>query len=154
MPKDRKIKLNGKLSDDIIKFDNPDKKFHEAWHDGRNILDIPHPFRICILGRVGFGKSTLGRNIFLRCQAGDKPFRKLYIIHGSTNTQEYDDLDPTMILNDIPNPEDLVTNSKKTLITIDDFEFSKLSKESLKNLSSLFRFVSSHHNISLIVCYQ
>ena len=39
-------------------------------------------------------------------------------------------------------------------IIIDDFEFSNLPKIALTNLSSIFRFVSSHHNFSIIVCYQ
>jgi len=76
------------------------------------------------------------------------------VIHGSDNTQEWDEIDPTMMMNDIPDPRDLTENDKKTMIIIDDFEMSGLSKQSLKNLSSLFRFVSSHHNISLIICYQ
>ena len=59
-----------------------------------------------------------------------------------------------MIVTEIPDPDDLTTNDVKTLIVIDDFEMTKLSKESLRNLSSLFRFVSSHHNFSIILCYQ
>lgn len=154
MPTKRTIKLSKKLPDEIIKLPNADKTFQEKWTPGRNLLDLPHAFRVCILGKVGLGKSTLGKNIFLRCQMGEKPFEELYIVHGSTNTKEYDELEPTMMLSDIPEPADLVDNDKKTLIIIDDFEMTKLSKESLKNLSSLFRFVSSHHNISLIVSYQ
>ena len=142
------------LPDEIIKIANKDKEFHETWTDDRNILDIPHPYRMAILGKVGLGKSTLAKNVFLRTQAGDYPFEQLYVIHGSDNTQEFDELDPTMMLNDIPDPRDLTENDKKTMIIIDDFEMSGLSKQSLKNLSSLFRFVSSHHNISLIICYQ
>ena len=119
------------------------------------MYDFPHPVRIAILGKVGLGKSTIAKNIFLRTQAANEtPYEQLFIIHGSDSTKEFDDLDPTMILRDIPDPEDFTQNDKKTMIIIDDFEMSGLPKQSLKNLSSLFRFVSSHHNISIIICYQ
>jgi len=143
-----------KLPNEILKIENADKTFHEKWHTGRDMCDFPHPVRIGILGKVGLGKSTIAKNIFLRSQASDNPYEQLLIIHGSDSTKEWDDLEPTMILNDIPDPQDLTQNDKKTMIIIDDFEMSGLPKQSLKNLSSLFRFVSSHHNISIIICYQ
>lgn len=154
MKKTIPLKIKGRLPNNIIKIANVDKKFHEKWEDGRNLVDFPHPFRCVILGKVGMGKSTLAKNIFLRCQAGKYPFKELIIIHGSKDTKEWDELEPTMILNDIPHPDDLTQNTKKSCIIIDDFEFTKLPKESLKNLSSIFRYVSSHHNFSIIVCYQ
>jgi hypothetical protein len=117
-------------------------------------LDLPHPFRTVILGKVGLGKSTIAKNILMHCQLGENPFEQLIVIHGSDDTREWDEMDPTMILNDIPYPDELTSNDVKTLIIIDDFEFQGLSKQSLKNLSSLFRFVSSHHNISIICAYQ
>lgn len=152
--KPKPLKINGSLKNEIIKLQNADKKFHESWNKGRNICDFPHPYRLVILGQTGRGKSTLGQNIFLRTQAGQHPFQELIIIHGSKDSKEYDELEPTLILNDIPHPDDLSSNNKKSLIMIDDFEFTKLSKDSLKNLSSLFRFISTHHNFSIILCYQ
>jgi len=153
--KSKALKLNGaKLPNEIIKIENVDKKFHETWDKGRGICDFPHPFRCVILGKVGMGKSTLAKNIFLRCQLGKNPFEELIIVHGSDESKEWDELEPTMILNDIPHPDDLIMNKKKSCIIIDDFEFAKLPKQSLINLSSIFRFVSSHHNFSIIVCYQ
>lgn len=152
--KPKPLKINGKLPDSIIHIKNVDKVFHEKWEPGRNPCDFPHPFRCVILGQVGMGKSTLAKNIFLRCQAGKYPFQELIVIHGSTETKEWDEMEPTLILNDIPDPNDLVINNKKACLIIDDFEFSKLPKQTLANLSSLFRFVSSHHNFSIILCYQ
>lgn len=152
--RDKSLKLSSSLPNNIVKIENVDKKFHEKWYDGRGVCDFPHPFRCVILGRVGLGKSTLAKNIFLRCQSGKHPFQELIIVHGSSESKEWDEFDPTMILNDIPEPEDLVRNTKKACIIIDDFEFNNLSKRALTNLSSIFRFVSSHHNFSIIVCYQ
>lgn len=152
--KPRPLKINGSLPNKIIKIANVDKKFHESYHKGRNPCDLPHPFRLCILGRVGMGKSTLAKNILIRCQLGNHPFQELIVIHGSEDSKEWEACDPTMILSDIPDPSDLTMNKKKSIIIIDDFEFQNLNKQSLKNLSSLFRFVSSHHNFSIIICYQ
>jgi hypothetical protein len=152
--KKKPLKINGKLPNEIIAIENVDKKFHEVWEKGRNLCDFPHPYRCVILGQVGLGKSTIAKNIFLRSQAGDYPFQELIVIHGSDNTKEWDEMEPTMILSDIPDPADLTINNKKSCIIIDDFEFTKLPKQSLKNLSSLFRFISSHHNFSIILCYQ
>ena len=148
-------KAKYKLPNEIIKIANADKKFHESWHTGRNICDFPHPVRIGILGKVGMGKSTVAKNIFIRTQeANEHPYEQLIIIHGSDTTKEWDEMDPDLIINNIPDPQDFTQNDKKTMIIIDDFEMGGLSKQSLKNLSSLFRFVSSHHNISIIICYQ
>jgi hypothetical protein len=151
----RRIKVTGKLPKELIFLPNADKvDWHEHWSENRDLLDFPHPFRCCILGRVGMGKSTIAKNILMHCQLGEKPFEQLIIIHGSPASKEWDEMDPTMILNDIPYPDELCDNEVKTLIIIDDFELSKLTKEASKNLSSLFRFVSSHHNISIICAYQ
>ena len=153
--KSRKIKLRTKLKNEIICLNNADKVgWTESWTPGRNLVDFPHPFRVCILGKVGFGKSTLAKNIFLRCQMGDTPFRQLYIIHGSPDTKEYDEFDPTMIITDIPDPDEFGENDVKTLIIIDDYEFESMNRLQKKNLSSLFRYVSSHHNVSIIVAFQ
>ena len=40
------------------------------------------------------------------------------------------------------------------LIIIDDFEFKKMNKEDEKKLTTLFRFVSTHKNCSLMASYQ
>jgi hypothetical protein len=52
------------LPDEIIKIANKDKEFHETWTDDRNILDVPHPYRMAILGKVGLGKALLQRMYF------------------------------------------------------------------------------------------
>ncbi len=66
----------------------------------------------------------------MRCQLGRKPFETLIVIQPDTS-HEYDQLDPTLIITDIPSPEDIVLSKedmKKTAIIIDDFEMSRLNK--------------------------
>ena len=86
----------------------------------------------------------------MRCQLGKSPFETLIVIQPDTS-HEYDQLDPTLIITDIPSPEDIVLSKedmKKTAVIIDDFEMSRLNKVQVSNLSKLFRYLSSHNNIS------
>ena len=161
MTKNRLAKYRTGIPDkEIIKIENTDKKdWKENWTAGRSLCDFPHSFRCCIVGLVNMGKSTIAKNILIQCQLGEKPFRQLIVVHGSKYSSEYDELDPNFILDDIPTVDELLSGgeeeeSQKTLLIIDDFEMTKLSKEQLQRLSQLFRFVSSHHNISIIICYQ
>jgi len=62
-----------------------------------------------------------------------------------------------VIITDIPSPEDIVLSKedmKKTAVIIDDFEMSRLNKVQISNLSKLFRYLSSHNNISIFCGYQ
>jgi len=80
----------------------------------------------------------------------------LIVIQPETS-HEYDQLDPTLIITDIPEPQDIVLSKedmKKTAIIIDDFEMSRLNKVQIANLSKLFRYLSSHNNISIFCGYQ
>ncbi len=77
-------------------------------------------------------------NIFIRCQLGRKAFETLIVIQPE-KSHEYDQLDPTLIITDIPAPEDIVLckeDMKKTAITIDDFEMSRFNKVQIANLSN------------------
>ena len=93
-------------------------------------------------------------NLFLRIQLSAKPFQTLIIIQPSTS-KEHDILDATITLFDIPEIETIVSEDNgKTLIIIDDWDMSKLDNHQKRNLGMLFRYVSSHHNISVLLSYQ
>ncbi len=93
-------------------------------------------------------------NLFLRIQISNKPFETLIIIQPSTS-KEHNILDPTLILSEIPNIETLVVEELgKTLIILDDFDLTKLDNNQKRNLSMLFRYISSHHDISVMLSYQ
>jgi hypothetical protein len=82
------------------------------------------------------------------------PFNTLIIIQPSTS-KEHNILDPTITLFDVPDIESIVSeNNGKMLIIIDDFDMSKLDTNQKRNLSMLFRYISSHHNISVMLSYQ
>ena len=141
-----------KLPDKILALPNPDKEFHESWQKNRNMLNIPHPFRCVALGPPNVGKTTIVKNLLLRA---DPPFEEVVVIHcDSEYTKEYDDVgDNIEVLSEIPAPEDW-EGLVKTLVVLDDLEFKSMNKVQKKNLDRLFGYVSTHKNISVILCSQ
>lgn len=141
-----------KLPKCIIPLPNLDKAFHEKWDDKRDMLNIPHPFRLLCLGPPNVGKSTIVKNILIRA----KPvFEEVVVVHiDSDYTKEYDDLgDNVEILNEIPAPEDW-EGRVKTLVVLDDLEFKGMNKQQKRNLDRLVGYCSTHKQISIILCSQ
>ena len=90
------------------------------------------------------------KNLILRAKP---PFEEIFVIHCDPDyTQEYDDVDAT-ILDSIPAPEEW-EGIVKTLVVLDDLEFKGMNKEQKRNLDRLYGFVSTHKNISCILCSQ
>lgn len=141
-----------KLPNKILALPNPDKEFHEKWYKNRNMLNIPHPFRCVLLGPPNVGKTTIVKNLLLRAHP---PFEEVVVIHcDSGYTKEYDDIgDNVEILSEIPSPEDW-EGKVKTLVVLDDLEFKGMNKDQKRNLDRLFGYVSTHKNITCILCSQ
>lgn len=162
----KKNKNKYKLPKEIIPIQNLDKKgWHEKWTKSRDMLDIPHPYRILIAGKPNCGKSTLAKNILLRAS---KPFQKIIIVHcDSEGTKEYDDLkienkdeedeeEKVIIIGNVPSPKNnkLFDPKIKTLLIFDDLEYEFLDKIQRKNLDRIFGYLSTHKNVSIIMCAQ
>lgn len=144
--KKRRIRLPCKL----FAIKNKDKRFHEKWKPNADLLDFPHPFRGVFLGPPNSGKTTAAKNIILR---QTKPFKRLYVIHCSPDsTNEYKDVDAVM-LRCFPDPHHW-PGRDKTLVIVDDVELNSLSKHQFKCLDRLFGYVSTHQNVSVILCAQ
>lgn len=132
---------------------NPDKAFHESWYEGRDLLDIPHPFRMVLSSKPNGGKTTVIKNIILRVAQGKKPFEKIIVVHCDTgDTKEYDDLDVDL-MDGIPAPSEFDPDFK-TLVILEDLDYTNLSKTELGYLDRLFGYVSTHKNISVMVTGQ
>ena len=144
------------LKHEIFGLPNADKgPWYETWTEETHGLNrFVHPFKCILTGRPNCGKTTVIKNLILHIQASPKPFQTLIIVQPGTS-REYDNLDPTIILSDIPDAESIVgPKNGKTLLIFDDFDLSKLNKIQQRNLSMLFRYISSHHNISIMLSYQ
>ena len=85
----------------------------------------------------------------------DPPFEEVVVIHcDSGYTKEYNDIGENLeMLNEIPAPEDW-EGLKKTLVVLDDLEFKGMNKQQKRCLDRLFGYVSTHKNISCILCSQ
>jgi len=143
--KKHKVRLPNK----ILPMPSSDKKgWREKWYEGRNMLNLPHSFRLLCLGPPDSGKSTLIKNIIIRA----KPeFDRILLYHFATGG-EYDDCDVEHI--DEIDPLDYEGNCDKTLLIIEDCNFKNCSKEMKYNLNRLFGYTSSHCNVSVAITAQ
>jgi hypothetical protein len=131
--------------------DNADKGWHETWKKGRNLCNFPHPFRALLIGRPGCGKTCVAQNILLR----QKPaFESLIVVHvDGEYSKEWDECEPTDILDEVPNFKD-IDGERKTLIVFEDFDVENLNRPQRHLLSRLFGYCSTHKNCSVILCQQ
>ena len=155
MPNTQTEDLGGiKLENKIHAVSNPEKRDHEHHYKGRNLGNPPHPWRMVLCSRPNRGKSTVLLNILLQTQQSRKPFEELWVVTPNVESKEYARLDPTGILTEVPHVDELNPDNKKVLFIIDDFEIMGMSKQCMANLSSLFRYGSTHKNISCAIAYQ
>lgn len=141
-----------RLPKQIVPITNADKSWHEKWYEGRDLLNIPHPFRAVLMGPPNSGKTTVVKNILMRA---DPPFTRMVVIYpdGGGFTDEYQDCGELEMLDHIPPPEKW-DGKQKTLCVVDDFELKSLSKSQRSNLDRLVGHVSTHRNVSVAVCNQ
>lgn len=143
-----------KIPQKLVDIKNCDKTgWTEKWTKNRakDIANFPHPSRIALIGPPSVGKSFICKHLLMH----QKPmFKEVYIIHGDADvTSEYEDIEPTMQMNEIP-PVEFWDGKVKTLCILDDVEYSNLSREQMARLNKLFRYVSSHKNVTLYVTHQ
>ena len=150
MPTKKAKKRQPRLPKELIVIKNPDKLYHEKWSPNRDMLNIPHPFRAVVFGPPNSGKTLIVKNILIRA----KPeYERVCVIHCDPGfTQEYEDCDAEM-LDEIPSPEEW-DGEMKTLCVLDDLEYKQMSSNQKRNLDRLFGFVSTHKNVSVILCAQ
>ena len=88
------LETESTLPRSMVPFVNNDKGFHESWYPKRDLLDIPHPFRMVLLAKPNGGKTTFILNVILRIAMTSHPFRRIVIVHcDPDSTKEYDDLE-------------------------------------------------------------
>jgi ABC-type cobalamin/Fe3+-siderophores transport system ATPase subunit len=152
----------------IVPFRCADKLIEEKWTAERaeDLANIPSPFRAILVGGCGSGKSTVAKQLLIH----QKPnFDELILIHADVGDDEHQggstewwDADPTLVMNECPSLEfwtalcanDDPDRPVKRLVVVDDLEQTSALKQRLKNLALLFRYVSTHKSMSVILCHQ
>lgn len=153
--KEKKNKM-GKPFNAIMPIKNPDKVGAENWTKNRakNLANFPSPQRIVLVGGCNSGKSTVMKNLIISQRP---PFKEVYIIHQDADyTKEYDDLEPTSMLSDVPPIEffNLDGKFRKRAVIIDDLELTSAHQDRLKNLAILFRYASTHRGLTIYFAHQ
>ena len=147
----------------LVVYPNYDKLDHEEWTPDRDMSDFPKPYRLLSIGGVNSGKTNITLNL---CAVGN--FDRIIVCHLDGESAEYDLLDlkdedryenclPE--IEDFNRPEDSDSESDDdeeekpyfTLLIIEDMSFKKSNCE---DLSRVFRYVSTHKNVSVIMNYQ
>ena len=140
----------------ILSIKNADKVGHESWNEkrGKDLCNFPSPARICLLGPCGCGKSNLAKQIVLHARP---KYEEVILIHQDADySHEYDDLEPTEKLSEVPDLEYWNYDGPhvKRLVIIDDLELTHAHKERIRNLCIMFRYASTHKGLSIIFCHQ
>lgn len=138
------------LPKQLLTFGGGDKTgWREKWTPNRDLLNIPKSYRMILVGRPNSGKSTAVLNILLRA---DPAFDEIFLLHCDGNSKDYEDVD-TIKLDGIPDVKTFSSKGRKCLI-IDDYPFADMNKEDKKKFSVLFRYISSHKNVSIMLTSQ
>lgn len=147
------MKTENMYPNKLIIVPNPEKKFHESWFDGRNMLNFPHPYRMLLCSiQPNLGKTNIVKNIILRA---NPRFKEIFLLHCGEDIQtEYDDIE-YQCLTRLPDiNEDYFDSEKKSLLIMEDKNFKYMSKDDLRKIDRYFGFLSTHRNLSIIVCSQ
>jgi len=151
----KKVKKQQKLlPKELVGLGNKDKDgWYEMWDEDRDLLNFPHPARICLFSKPNMGKSNYIKNFLIRAFP---PFSRVVVIHcAKDSTKEYDCLGKNIeMMSEIPPPDFWKDNHQKTMVICDDLDFKSANKDQKKNLSRLFGYCSSHHNISVCLTQQ
>lgn len=145
-----------KLPRRIIHINNKEKD--SGWMESykpnqKNLARIPHSFRMIVSGSVGHGKTNICKQVVLAHQAGSRKFKKLYIVSCSPQCSEWDDMEHNGLYTELPDPE-MFDGKEKCCLVLDDYEFEKNQRNEARKLATLFRYSSTHRNLSIICSYQ
>ena len=170
MPRKRKGKKS-KSKREMLPFLSTDKGFEERWTAGRDPMQLVKPIRIVLSGAPSTGKTRTAKNIILK-----GGFDSVFVLHEDPNTTEYDCCGAT-ILNCLPenefwmrgghsedsesesesdsDDEEYKKKRKPICLVIDDICYaSNFNKVQSARLNRVCGFISSHFNVSLIMCSQ
>ena len=141
------LKKKIKLPNKILVLQNADKKDHQRWYKGRDLLDFPVPCRMALIGAPNTGKSLNILNVLLRSN-----YKDIFLTHPDPLTKEWDNIKPT-VLEEIPKPDQFRGEVPSAYI-LDDLPYQDMSKSQKSNLERLCGYVSTHKLMSIFITSQ
>jgi hypothetical protein len=142
------MKKQSGLGNKLIILDCADKKDDEIWSKGRNLANFPCPFRCILASSPNCGKSTVCKNIALQARP---LYDRIVIVCCSKDTEDYNELEPNIVMDTLPSIESF-DRKHKNLLIIDDYKVKTSKDKAL--LDRLFGFASSHCRTSILMCLQ
>jgi len=134
--------------------ENPDKMYHES-NSGGNIYSLARPYRCLMISDPSRGKTFQCQQLIMHA----KPlFDYLFVVHPySEGTKEWDNLDPTEYLPEIPPPDFFEEYSDGRIALVLE-DYVPKTKQDKARLSAVFRWCSSHmgggKGITVYLLYQ
>jgi len=156
-PKQLNKKLARKPVKKLTPIKNGDKKGHEFWTPSRakDLANFPSPARILLLGPCGVGKTNTIKHLILHARPR---FDQVFLVHLDLISKDYEDMDLTDVFDEIPDLEfwetEKGTAPLKRAIILDDVEFTSSDRERKKRLAILFRYASTHRNLTVYFSHQ
>ena len=174
MPKKASFEDSGVRS--LKALPNPEKKNHEKWDANRNPIDWPRPFRWGVLGAVSCGKTSLALNYLINAHKYDHIFLMHPMTYNATVDREREMKNEGVLVDQAPEIGEYIgvdftalayipsmnyfanIAKENNLLIIDDIDLCSYCKKRHdvreERLNKLFSYVSSHHNLSIIVSSQ
>ena len=131
----------------IVVINNPDKESHHLDKKEPNLMPS-FPSKVCIAGRSGSGKSTAALNLIGRT---NPPFERIVVVHGDTETHEYDLCEPELV----DSLEGLVWDPTiKNLCVIEEQNVMSWNRKQKGELERFLNYTCSHKSVSAILVVQ
>ena len=133
-----------------VKVDTADKKHLVKTPQQQHNLAMAPNRCVLLTGPPNAGKSAT----CLQIAARSAPFHKVFVLHGTPGTKEYDIIDHVK-LDAMPEPsywksQSKEANGKPLLVIIDDYS-TDVSKDEKKNIEMMMRTCASHLGILVLI---
>lgn len=125
---------------------NPDKIHHTIWGKKSDPGCLPHPTKAIFCGDPSRGKSYQAKQLL----CAQRPFFDYLFIVAPYESTEWDDVEPTQILDSVPDHSFWKDyDDGKICLILEDYQ--PQSKQEMCNLSALYRFSSTHAGMGISV---
>lgn len=142
-------------SNELVIFECADKKDQEHWSQSRSLINKPRPYRLALIGPPNSGKSSICKNLILQARP---EFTKVFVISNGSSKEWENYCDVQLSVDDLieEGVMDIFTSDVDghRICIIDDVELVSINKKLRGFFSMLFKHISSHYNLSLVVSIQ